>query len=104
MRASRSPSSSSSPVQTPHGSLHSTASSKSRLESSSPWRWPLRGRSIDLSLQNKTPSKLYRSGGRVARDPPDLAGGTPKPFASGRLPLLEIHLADADNARIVRPA
>jgi uncharacterized membrane protein YccC len=58
MRVSLSPSSCLSLVQTPPGSLRSTASSKSRLESSSPWRLPLCGRSTNQNPDRKRPTNL----------------------------------------------
>ena len=93
--ASRSPSSCSSHVQTPPGSLHFTASSKSRLESSSPWRWRLCGRSTNPRRRRKAPSNWAVVGGRVARDP-DFAADTAAPTADW--------LADANNAWIAEAA
>jgi hypothetical protein len=95
MRASPSPSSCSSLVQTPPGSLRSIASSKCRLELSSPWRLPLCGQSTNPRPQRKAPSNCAVVAG-VSPAIPDFAADTP---ASA-----EDLLAETDNPWIVRPA
>jgi hypothetical protein len=101
IRVSLSPSLCLSLVQTPPGSLRSTASSKSRLELLSPWRLPLCDPSTNQSLQNRAPSNWAVVAG-VSPAIPRFCSRHSESIRERAAAPTEDLLANADNAWIAK--